>query len=219
MCPCPARAARAAFVLGLGLAAAPAASGDIVMERAREAGCLGTASCRIGPATLTAGPAPVARFTRQHYSGVTGLGVMATDTGADRDDEIQGPVLDRRLPGESVTIAFDTPSAIARIVLAHLYNPDMPGDPAETAVIEGFRDGESLGTLRLTSVDNDAGAFLLAGSARVGAVRRLATLPGQFALFEPFGAPVDRLVLTAAAVAAGDTADYSLVSVTVAPGH
>jgi len=213
------RLSHAAAAVGLLLAGA--AAGDELVVTAEDViarQCLGTPACRIGALELTAGPTPQARLTRQHYSGVTGIGVAATDTGADRDDEIQGPILDRGLAGESVILAFDRPHRIARLVVAHLYNPDMPGDPPETAVIEGFRAGQSLGALRLTSVDDDLGAFALEGTAGVGAVRRLDTLAGQYVLFEPFDGAVDRVVLGAAPVPSGDTADYSFVALTAAPG-
>ena len=214
------RPSHAAAVLAA-LLAGSAAGEELVVtaEDAIAAGCIAMPACRVGGLELTAGPAPEARFSRQHYSGVTGLGVAATDTGADRDDEIQGPILDRGLPGESVILAFDRPHRITRLVVAHLYNPDMPGDPPETAVIEGFLEGQSLGALRLTSVDDDLGAFALEGTAGVGAVRRLDTLAGQYVFLEPFAGPVDQVLLGAAPVASGDTADYSFVSLTAAPGE
>lgn len=190
---------------------------EIVPAAYLAAGCIGSRTCTVAGAELSAGPAPDARFARQDFAAVVGLGVAATDTGADRDDEIQGPVDDRGLSGESVTVTFAAPHRVGRIVLAHLYNPEMPGDPPETAIIEGFRAGESLGQLRLTSINDESGAFRLAGDARIGAVRRLDTRAGQYVLFEPFGTPVDRVVFSAPAVPSGDTSDYSLVSLAARP--
>src|SRR6056297_582944 len=83
---------------------AAAAEVEIVPPAYRAAGCLGAASCRIGAALIGAGPAPRARLTEQRHAEVHGLGVALTDTQADRDRELQGPILEQRLPGETVTV-------------------------------------------------------------------------------------------------------------------
>lgn len=199
-------------------ATAPAAEVVVDLDTVRAADCEGAAACTLGAAVLSAGPAPRARLGAQDYGGVVGLGVAATATGADRDDELQGPVIESALPGETLTIEFERPHAVARIVIGHLYNPDMPGDPAETAIIEAFRDGESLGTLRLQSISDAEGAFALGGTAGVASVRRLDARAGQYLMTEPFRGRVDRLVFRAGAVSRGDTADYSVVSMVARPG-
>lgn len=192
---------------------------EIVPASYRAAGCLDRPACQIGAAILSAEQAGEARFVEQDFAGVYGLGIAATNTNADRDEEIQGPIADLGVPGERLTVTFAVPHVIDRIVIGHLYNPNMPGDPMETAIIEGFSGEESLGILRLQSVDDTAGAFTLEGNASVGAVRRLDVTAGQYVLFSPFGAAVDRVVLTGAEVVSGDTADFSLVALGARPAR
>jgi len=203
-----------AALLGLSLPQGAGAA-EIGIDLARENGCLGQQSCRLGPARLSAGPGAEARLIEQTYREVSGIGIALIDTAADRDREIQGPVLDKDVLGERLTLTLDRARAIEAVTVAHLFNPSVPGDPAELAIIEGFRDGVSLGAIRLRNEGEAESGFSASGAAFDG-VERVAQDAGVFVLTTPFGGPVDSVVFTAGAVSSGDSSDYSLVSVLLA---
>jgi len=206
------------MIAGAATAAAMAAQAAVITpESYRASGCIGAADCRIGAARIVAGPAPGARLGEQFFRDVVGLGVTLTDTGADRDRELQGPIMADAVPGETISIAYDAPHAIESIVIAHLYNPGVAGDPTEEAIIEGFRDGARIGSLIVHSESDGPGDFTISGN-HTATVHRHSVSAGAFSIETPFAAAVDRLVFRATAVGSGDTSDYSVVSIIARPG-
>lgn len=188
----------------------------LTAQGAVEAGCVGRQTCAVGAFRLSAGPAP-AVLIDQGFRGLLGVGVALTDTAADRDREIQGALEAFGLEGETLVLVLDAPRAVARIEIGHLFNPAMPGDPPEGAVIEGFLAGRSVGAVRVVNLSESEGGYRAEGRNPEGTVQRLSSATGHFAIERPFGSPVDRIAFTAPGVEDGDTSDYSLVSVTLGP--
>lgn len=175
--------------------------------------CLGQAVCEVAGLRLAAGsasgPATFAEQVDAERGGAPGLGVMADPGNGFNDPELQGPVGDRG--GERIEVELVPPRAVISITLAHLFNPEeVEGDPPETAIIEGFAGGESLGTV--TVVSERAGEIRLDGPA--AGADRLPGGGGGVLIRAPFGArEVSRVVFTAAAVTSGDSADYSIAGI------
>ena len=200
-------------------AAGPAWGGELGLEAMREAECPGVRQCIVDGAEITAGPGEDARLVEQSYRGIIGLGVALTDTEAPRDREIQGPIAEGDVPGERLTVAFDAPRRIDRIAITHLFNPGVPGDPQEEALIEGHLAGESLGTLSIRSLSDEAGGFDVGDLGLVATVLRESPEAGTYVIVEPFGGEVDRLVFRAGRVESGDTSDYSLMGIVSRPAE
>lgn len=175
--------------------------------------CLGQAACEVAGLRLAArsagGSAAFAEQVDTERGGPPGLGVMADPGNGFNDPELQGPVGGRG--GERIEVELVPPRAVVSITLAHLFNPEeVDGDPPEAAIIEGFAGSESLGTV--TVLSEGAGRVRLDGLA--AGADRLPGGGGATLIRAPFGArDVSRLVFTAAAVASGDSADYSIAGI------
>lgn len=203
----------------VGPAALALAAGACAFELGPEAwqGCLGRPVCEIGAVRIEAGGAGalLAEQIDRARGGVAGLGVARDPGNGFNDAELQGPVAALGTAGETITVRFARPHRIRSIDIAHLFSPaQIPADPPETAVIEGFAGDRRLGTLRLVHL----------GAARSGlegpAAGHTALLPeaGLFRILEPFaGAAPDRLVFSAPPVPEGDSADYSVAGIAAEP--
>ncbi|MGF1503042.1 MAG: hypothetical protein ACFBSD_14615 [Paracoccaceae bacterium] len=193
---------------GLGDRSAEAPGGEMRVDARSARACLGARGCRLDRARLEAAP-PGARISLQidrARGGVSGLGIARDPGNGFNDAELQGPVAGRG--GERLTIRLDGPHLIGEIRLAHLFNPEhIDGDPAEAAVVDAWLGAEPVGRLRVTSLDDRE----IAVEGPVEDARRVSPVAGVIRLIEPFrGAPVDRVVFSAAAVEGGDSSDYSL---------
>lgn len=205
------------WIAGAAALALAAEAGAVELGPDAWQGCLGRASCTLGAVTLEAGGAgaTLAEQIDRARGGVAGLGVARDPGNGFNEAEIQGPVGALGTAGETLTVRFDRPHRIGLIDVAHLFSPaQIPADPAETAVIEGFAGGRALGAVRLTHAG--AAAIRLEGPAAGHAV--LMPEAGLIRILAPFGAEApDRLVFSAPAVAEGDTADYSLARIEAEP--
>lgn len=189
--------------------------------------CLGMPACRIGQAELIAEPreddARLAEQIDRSRGSVAGLGVAHDGGNGFNNPEIQGALREAgreagsRHGGERLVVIFDAPHVVTSVIVAHLFNPDtVPGDAAEVALMAGFRDGRSLGVVRLAS--RPGGQWAVSGP--VNAVVGIAPQAGAAMLMGPFhGAPIDRLVFSAPAVDGQDSSDYSLARITGHPAQ
>ncbi len=204
----------AAAVLGV---AATAAAFEIRPEVYKT--CLGLAECDLGAARLVARggdagrPAVLAEQDDPARGGVRGLGVAHAPGNGFNDPELQGPVAGAG--AERIEVVYARPQRVRAITVAHLFNPQHIGDdPTEEAVIEAFLDGETVGTVVLTSLDDRTVSAL----GPVGTVDRRSTEAGVIDLEDPFAdAIVDRLVFSAPGVPAGDSSDYSIARIATEP--
>ena len=172
------------------------------------AGCLGAASCVIGGATLTAGPAG-ATFSEQNFGGAQGLGINFVDTGAARDLEIQGDPTGST--PEEVAISFAIAQVVNEIQLAHFYNPVHfgPSEPAEIAKI--FHDA-LLATLQVL---DDSGGHIAIGFDPGATFTQLDITGGLWQILNPFGSTaITSLVFQAANTPTDtDNSDYTIALV------
>ena len=172
------------------------------------AGCIGAASCVIGGATLTAGPAG-ATFSEQNFGGAQGLGINFVVTGGARDLEIQGDPTGST--PEEVAISFATAQVVNEIQLAHFYNPVHfpPNEPAEIANL--FHDA-ILATLQVL---DDSGNFIAVGFDPGATFTQLDTTAGLWRILNPFGSTaITSLVFQAANTpTATDNSDYTIALV------
>ena len=192
------------------LTAGGAAHASMIVDPASytAAGCLGAASCTVNGIEISAEPGE-ALLTEQDFRGQKGLGVNFLDTGANRDNEIQGGE-----QAEAINFSFLTgPKLVTEIQLAHFYNPDeFGGDPQEIAI--ALLDGSEAGSIE--NIDN--ATFNVSGF--VGAtVSRLNTDTGLFSILNPFGDQrVSGFTLTAANTPKGkDNSDFTVAQVQAVP--
>lgn len=206
-----------AAAVAASLALPTGASALTVIDPTSWGACIGTASCTIGDATLTAGrsdnPAADPWLAQQDFRGQLGLGVQSrnvpwTGTGGN-NPEIQG----NATLTESITVSYGLPQFIRSVTLHHFYNPsEFSGDPQEQANIRGtFVDGQQA-TLTITNLDNTFGGFTLSDSTLVGSILRTSTFTGTFVLSDLFpGKQVVELLFTAGPNATDrDQSDYTL---------
>lgn len=205
-------AAALATALGLGLGT-PAAG--FVIEPGTYAPCLGQSRCTLGAATLIAQPtgAVLAQQIDTARGSVRGLGIAHDAGNGFNEPELQGAVAGAG--GERLEILFDAPHRIDVIILAHLFGPDrIAADPEEQAVLEAFGASGSLGRITVTSRADGT----IAASGPVAGAQRVSAEAGVTYLKEPFlAAEISRLVFSSAAVESGDSSDYSISRIDLAP--
>ena len=203
-------------LVAAGIAAAATSAGsarEITPESA--AGCFGRSVCEVAGIRLAAfgGDNRPARLVLQVDAerGGAGIGVDHDPGNGFNDAEIQGSV--GGAGGEALEVRFPGQRRVEAIAFAHLFNPDLiPDDPVETAVVVAYAGGEAIARIAVTSVGE---GFEIDGDA---ALAHDPGAPGVVRVLEPFGAlEPDRLVFTAPGVEGGDSADYSVAAIRVAP--
>ncbi|GMG84906.1 hypothetical protein LNKW23_41220 [Paralimibaculum aggregatum] len=209
----PAAALIAGLVAAAALAALPAQA--FVIDPRTYGPCLGAARCSIGPAVLSAMPegASFAQQIDAARGNVRGLGIAHDPGNGFNEAELQGPVGEgaEQRGGEGIRIDFAVPQRIGSVILAHLFHPgSVAGDATERAIIRGYSGETALGTISVSSREDGS----IAASGPLEQAQLVSAEAGVIYLKHPFpGAALTRIEFTAAAVAAGDTSDYSLARI------